>query len=136
MTLTRKKLVALALVGLLVGCSGDDLPPGPPKPMGPGLLAVLLDSPNNNDGALLFTLSGGPTDSLRGGGLRVINSAAGSNERRVIVAGLVSSGKVLRFWVPELGDVDNYTVVLEQAAQRAQFAQQDITNYSLSVVVD
>ena len=136
MTLTRKKLLALALVGFLVSCSGDDLPPGVPAPMGPGLLAVILDSPNNNDGALLFTLSGGPADSIRGRNLRLISSPAGTNRHRVIVSGFIGNGKIVRFWVPERDNAAGYAAVLEQAAGRADFAQQDITNYSLSVVVD
>ncbi len=136
MRFLRKDLLATLLLAFLGSCDGEDLPPGPPEPMGPGLLAVVLDTPNSNDGALLVTLTGGPVDSLRGGQLRVISSDAGPTQRRVIVSGLVRTGKVLRFWVPERGDVDNYTAILEQAAERAQFAQQDISSYSLLVVVD
>ena len=136
MRISRMPQLALILVVFLGSCDNKELPPGPPSSLGPGLLAVILDTPNSNDGALLFTLSGGTLDSLRGRDVRVISSDAGSGGRRVIVSGAVGAGKILRFWVPERGDAANYTAVLEQAAGRSDFAQQDITDYSLSVVVD
>ena len=101
MKFPRKDVLAMSLIALLGSCDGEDLPPGPPEPMGPGLLAVVLDTPNSNDGALLLTLTGGPVDSLRRGQLRVISSDAGPSQRRVIVSGLVRTGKVLRFWERE-----------------------------------
>ena len=137
MTIVRNKALALALVALTAGCGGDDLPPGPPPgPSGPGILAVVLETPNSNDGALLFRLSGGPMDSLRVSLLTLLTANTGTNERRVMLAGNLGAGVVLRFWVPERGNLAGYRVVLEQVATRASYVQQPLDGYSLSVAVD
>ena len=113
------------------------MPPGPPPgPSGPGLLAVVLETPNSNDGALLFRLSGGQMDSLRVTQLTLLTANIGTNERRVILAGNIGAGVVLRFWIPERGDLAGYSVVLEQVATRAIYVQQPLDGYSLSVKVD
>ncbi len=134
MTIVRNKALALALVALTAGCGGDDLPTGPPP--GPGLLAVVLETPNSNDGALLFRLSGGRMGSLRVNQLTLLTANTGTNERRVILAGNISAGVVLRFWVPERRDLAGYSVVLEQVATRAIYVQQPLDGYALSVKVD
>lgn len=137
MTIVRNKTLALALVALTAGCGGDDLPPGPPPgPSGPGLLAVVLETPNSNDGALLLRLSGGRMDSLRVSQLTLLAANTGTNERRVMLAGNISAGVVLRFWVPERRDLAGYSVVLEQVATRAIYVQQPLDGYSLSVKLD
>ncbi len=137
MTIVRNKALALALVALAAGCGADDLPPGPPPgPSGPGLLAVVLETPNSNDGALLFRLSGGRMDSLRVSQLTLLTANTGTNERRVMLAGNIGAGVVLRFWVPERGDLAGYSVELEQVATRAIYVQQPLDGYSLSVKVD
>lgn len=137
MTIVRNKALAFALVALTAGCGGDDLPPGPPPgPSGPGVLAVVLETPNSNDGALLFRLSGGPMDSLRVSLITLLTANTGANERRVILAGNISAGVVLRFWVPERGNLAGYSVALEQVATRASYVQQPLGGYSLSVKVD
>ncbi len=137
MTIIRTKALALALVALAAGCSDDDLPPGPPPgPSGPGLLAVVLETPNSNDGALLFRLSGGRMDSLRVSQLTLLTANTGTNERRVMLAGNIGAGVVLRFWIPERADLAGYSVVLEQVATRAIYVQRPLDGYSLSVKVD
>jgi len=99
MKFSPKDLLAMLLLAFLGSCDGADLPPGPPEPMGLGLLAVVLDTPNSNDGAFLVTLTGGPVDSLRRGQLRVISSDAGPSQRRVIVSGLVRASNSARMAV-------------------------------------
>ncbi len=137
MTIIRTKALALALVALTAGCSDDDLPPGPPPgPSGPGLLAVVLETPNSNDGALLFRLSGGRMDSLRVSQLTLLTANTGTNERRVMLAGNIGAGVVLRFWIPERADLAGYSVVLEQVATRAIYVQRPLDGYSLSIRVD
>ncbi|MCZ6916908.1 MAG: hypothetical protein O7I93_09040 [Gemmatimonadetes bacterium] len=134
MSTVQRKMAARTLgLVLLFACGSETLEPGLPE--GPGFLAVRLTTPNTDDGGILFTLSGGPIDSVRVSLKQVLTGDAGANERRVIVAGALSNGTVASFWVPERRDVANYRAVLEQATVIATYEQQTITSYVLSVVV-
>lgn len=138
MMLQRKRVLTLAFVAAMAGCGGDELPPGPPPgPTGPGFLAVVLDRPNNNTGALLVTLSGGPIDSVRANQLTVRTAEIATNQHQIIVAGFVRDASVLfRFWVPDLGDMADYRVTLEQAAARGLYDQLSLEGYVFRIMLD
>ncbi len=136
MRVTYLRALALSAVVMLASC-GEELPPGPPPPpSGPGFLRVLLQTPRSNDGALLITLSGGPLDSLRVSQTTLLTAPPGVNDQQLIIAGDVRAGVVLRFWVPERTNVADYRAVLNQVATRADFIQQSLTNYSLTITTD
>ncbi len=78
----------------------------------------------------------GRMDSLRVSQLTLLTANTGTNERRVMLAGNIGAGVVLRFWIPERGDLAGYSVVLEQVATRAIYVQQPLDGYSLSVIVN
>ena len=134
----KSGIVMFALLGLL-SCGGSDGdggvfdPPIPdePDPV-PGFLNVRLTTPNTNDGALLFSLSGGSMDSLRTSGLTIFGTL-GSTSGTGLVAGNVGSGTVAQFWVPDVADVSQYSAALQQAAARSTYEQQSLSGYSLTV---
>ena len=137
MRVTYLPALALGVVVTLASCGGEELPPGPPPPpSGPGFLQVLLETPRTNDGALLITLSGGPLDSLRVSQATLLMAPPGGNDKQVIIAGDVRAGAVLRFWVPERGNVANYRAVLDQVATRRSYIQQSLMDYSLTITTD
>jgi hypothetical protein len=138
MRFRRKQVLALMFVAAVASCDGDELPPGPPPgPTGPGFLAVVLTTPNNNDGALLVTLSGGPLDSIRANQLTLRTAEVGTNQYQVILAGSPRDASVIvRFWVPEVGDVASYRATLDQAAARGTYEQLPLEGYVLSVTTD
>jgi hypothetical protein len=137
MRVTFLQALALGVVVMLGSCGGDELPSGPPPPpSGPGFLQVLLQTPRSNDGALLITLSGGPLDSLQVSQTTLLAAPPGANDQRVIIAGDVRAGAVLRFWVPERANVANYRAVLDQVATRSDYIQQSLANYSLTITTD
>ena len=117
-----KSLGGLLLLCGLVTCGGDggtEPDPQPqPTPADPGFLRVNLTTPNTDDGALLFTLSGGELDSLEAPGFTQFSAAPSTNTLRVIVAGSISGGTVARFWVPDRNKSANYNAVLLEAAVR------------------
>ena len=136
MRVTYLRALALSAIVMLASC-GEELPPGPPPPpSGPGFLRVLLQTPRSNDGALLITLSGGPLDSLRVSQTTLLTAPPGVNDQQLIIAGDVRAGVVLLFWVPERTNVANYRAVLNQVATRADFIQQSLTDYSLTITTD
>jgi hypothetical protein len=137
MRIQRKRVLALLFAAAVASCDGDELPPGPPEPTGPGFLAVVLDSPNSNTGALLVTISGGPIDSVQANQLTFRTAEIATNQHQVIVAGSVRDASVIfRFWIPDLGDMADYRATLEQAAARGLYTQLSLEGYVLRVALD
>jgi hypothetical protein len=137
MKITRARLLALALATSLGACDGDDLPPAPPPPSGPGFLQVVLATERTDAGALSIVLSGGPMDSVRVNQTTLLLAEPGAAEQSLIIAGQLSGGTViLRFWVPDVADVASYSAVVEQAARRGSYEQHSPAEYNLIVARD
>ena len=133
-----RKLGAVVFAAIAIACSGDSGNGGGTGPQDvatPGFVNVTLATPNSNDGALLLTLSGGTIDSLAAsaGGGTIFFASTGTNTFRVMVAGTIGDGPVVKFWMPDRRDVAQYLATLEQAAVRGSYEQQDIGGYSLSI---
>jgi hypothetical protein len=119
--------LALAVLAGLVGCSHDNL--GPTA----GALTVTLASPNSDDGAVLFTISGGPVDSLTvPGGERIYTSRLDSKTLRVILIGHLPAGTVARMYLPDVRLASNYSATVNQAAARTSYAQRNPAAYSVN----
>jgi hypothetical protein len=110
----------------LVGCSHDNI--GPTA----GTLNVALTSPNTDDGAVLFTISGGPVDSLTAPGQQVYTSRLDSNTLRVILIGPLEAGIVARMYLPDARLAPNYSATVNQAAARMSYAQRNPAAYSVN----
>lgn len=132
-------VVALGLLALWSCGGGDDgggvfepdPPPPEPDPV-PGFLNIRLTTPSADDGALMFSLAGGPMDSLQATGLRLFATGSGSTLSAVVV-GDVAAGTVARFWVPDVADSGQYSASLQQAAARSTYQQKALAGYSLTV---
>jgi hypothetical protein len=137
MRFLRKRVLALAFVAAVASCDGDELPPGPgPGPTG-GYLAVVLNTPNNNTGALLITISGGPIDSVQANQLTLRTAEIAPNQHQVIVAGSLRDASVIfRFWIPDLGTMADYRTTLEQAAALGVYDQLSLEGYVLRIALD
>jgi hypothetical protein len=126
------RILALGALALtLAGCGSSD--GGGAHPV-PGFLNLTLNTPNSNDGALLFKVQGGTIDSAVAGlmvqsGSYVINPTF----TRIVVAGDLTDGLVAKVHVPDVGNAADYTVTIEQAAARTTFAQQPLSGYSVTV---
>lgn len=83
------------LLGGLSGCSGQ------PSEPAAGILEVHLSSPHSDDGALLFTVTGGSVDSVEAAGYTVYSSRAGVSQLEVIVTGDLTSGTIARLHIPD-----------------------------------
>ena len=131
-----RKTGAVVIAAITIACGGDSTPEstGPGEnTSNPGFVNVTLATPNSNDGALLLTLSGGAMDSLTASVGTIFFASTGTNTFRVMVAGTIGDGPVVRFWMPDRRNVAQYVATLEQAAVRSSYEQQDIGAYSLSI---
>jgi hypothetical protein len=116
----------VTLLAGLVGCSHDNI--GPTA----GTLNVTLTSPNTDDGAVLFTISGGPVDSLTAPGQQVYTSRLDSNTLRVILIGQLEAGTVAQMYLPDVRLASNYSATVNQAAARTSYAQRNPAAYSVN----
>ncbi|HVX89933.1 MAG TPA: hypothetical protein VG940_13445 [Gemmatimonadales bacterium] len=121
----------LALIGTAAGCGGGGGGGSTPEP---GLLTLTLNTPNADDGALLFKVVGGQVDSVLGSAMIQDGSyTIQPSYTRIVVAGNIVDGVVARVAVPDINDAASYSVVMEQVAVRNSFAQRSLTGYSIAV---
>ena len=97
----RRQLVPLALLSLAAAC-GDGGPTGPAGPV-PGVLKIALTTPNADDGALLFTVSGGriSTVDAAAAGYQIYTAQPDTLTTRILVTGDIGAGEVVRIHVPD-----------------------------------
>lgn len=120
-------LLPLSL-GALAACHGEDKPT---DPSGPGVLELVLTTPNANDGAVLLEVTGA-VDSVQPMSYTTFSSLE-SGGARVVVTGDIASGVVARLYVPDAASAGQYTGSLSQAAQRSSFTLQNLTGYRVVV---
>ena len=123
----RSLLFLLCSLSALVGCSHDTNEPTA------GILKANLASPNTDDGAVLFTVSGGPVDSVVAGGHQVYFALLDATSLRVVVIGEVGSGTLATVYIPDNRLASSYSVTVNQVAARVSYAQRNPASYSLSL---
>lgn len=130
MTRVARAALRLALVAGVVGAISCDELFGPKGPKS-GALAVSLTSPNLDDGAILFSVSGGTVDSVTippGSGLQVM--ASQSTPRTALVRGTLTSGVIAQIWVRDISAT--YSATVQQVAAKT-YAQRSQAGYSLAI---
>ena len=116
--MNRAIRAALALLLVVLGC-GDS--PSPPSSAGD--LSVSYYQGGPEAGALLFTISGGPVESITAENdeqVSFISTTPGTT--RVAVIGTLGTGTILKVRVPDLSQARNYSVRVDQVADRVTFA--------------
>lgn len=124
---THSLLFLLGSLCVLAGCSHDTN--GPTA----GILKANLASPSSDDGAVLFTVSGGPVDSVEAGGHQVYSALLDANNLRVVVMGDLGPGTLATIYIPDNRLASSYTATVNQVAARVSYAQRDPASYSLSL---
>lgn len=130
---TRRLLTVLLLsgasAGVAAGCGDDDGPTGPV----PGTVQVSLVTPNVDDGAVLFSVTGGeigePT-SANAAHVFFFRRQASSSVT-VAIVGDLTDGPLLEFDVPDVGDIGLYTATLLEVSDRTNRLRATLTDYDL-----
>jgi hypothetical protein len=110
----------------LSGCSQE-----PSAPLSV-TLEVRFETPAQDDAAALFTISGGPIDSVDASGHALYTARIDANTTRVIVAGDLSAGAIARIHIADERQASEYSVTLHQVAARG-YSQRDLASYALSL---
>ena len=120
--------VAMAgALGMLSGCSG--------QPSGPiaTTLQVSLSTPYNDDGALLFTVTGGRVDSVDAAGYTIYTSRPDATTLQVILTGDLSPGNVAQLHIAGERVASQYSASVSQVAARATYIERDPAAYRLDL---
>jgi hypothetical protein len=118
---------AFILAVLLASCSSGSN--GPTS----GSLNVQFGSLQGDEGAVLFTVSGGPIESVEAVNGAVYTAQIDPNTTRVIVAGSLSSGPIARVRIADMSNAPQYSARLDQVAVRSSYAARDPGLYSLTL---
>jgi len=98
-----------------------------------GSLNVYLTTPNSDDGAVLFTITGAPVDSVVGVNDQLYSARSGPNTLQVIATGNLQNGAVARIYVADIRLTAKYSGAIQQVAARGVYVQRDVAPYSLRV---
>jgi hypothetical protein len=121
-------MASLAVATVVVcGCSSETA-----GPVG-ATLEVSFATSATDDGAVLFTVSGGPVDSVEAPGYQLYTAQAGPGSMRVVVAGHLRAGTIARIHIADASKLPQYTATIDQVAARGSYAQRDPVSYSLMV---
>jgi hypothetical protein len=120
--------VGRALIMVLFA-SGSGCSTGPNS----GNLDVHLGSLQGDEGAVLFTISGGPIETVEAVNGAVYTAQIDPNTTRVVVTGNLSSGPIARVRIADISNAPLYSARLDQVALRSSYAPRDPGLYSLTL---
>ena len=125
-------IVALvAALSVSAACSDESITGGPQA----GTLSLRLVTPNADDGALQFELSGAPLDTATAGNASLQLFTRRLSDSRVVgvVVGDLANGVLVTLHVPDVSAVAGYTAQVLEVADRGNELRTSLTGYALSV---
>lgn len=117
----------LLLSVLLLSCSSGST--GPTS----GVLNVKLSSLHGDEGGVLFTIKGGPMESVEAVSGIVHSAQLDANTLRVVVTGNLSSGTIARVRIADATQASRYLAVINQVATRSTYALRDPALYLITI---
>lgn len=133
-----RRIVAALAVVVLAACGGAS-PTGPSAPTPTpvvataGVLTMELTTPNANDGAVQFAVSGPAIDSIRPIGYDGATAAL-AGQAQTILTGSLTSGAVARIYVRDIAKANEYRAWVVAAAARGSYQLQDVGSYRAVLV--
>jgi hypothetical protein len=124
--MTPRPRHALMLCVLLFSCSSGT---GPTS----GTLNVQLSSLRGDDGAVLFTITGGPVESVEAVSGTVRSAQVNANTLRVVITGNLSAGTIARVRIADASQASRYSIAVNQVAARSTYVARDPGQYSVTL---
>ena len=138
-TLRPFGIVALALLATAIACGDDLAGPDPVEQPTPGTLTLTLDTPHDDDHALLLRIVGPDAMSapvLEAEGLAMHARGAGNDTLRVALFGAIADGALLRFDVPDTRAAASYGATVVEASGPAAALRASATGYVVTIGTD
>ncbi len=132
-----RRTFAMLAACFLVACGGST--PTGAAPIVPsssaiaGFLTLELTTPNTNDGAIQFAVSGPSIDSIRTIGLDGATALL-NGQAQTIVTGAIVPGALARVYVPDVHRASEYRAWVVAAAVRTTYQLQDVSAYRAALV--
>lgn len=120
--------LVIAAASSLHSCSGESSGPAG------STLEVTFATPAQDDGAVLFSVTGGPVDSVETAGYTLYSARPDPNTLLVIVTGDLSGGAIARLHIPDEHLTPQYSATVNQVAARTTYVQRDPREYSLTLI--
>ena len=137
-TTTRARSAALlaAMLATSISCGDEPTGPDPVEQPTPGTLTLSIDSPHDDDRALLLRVVG--PDSmvavqLEAAGLTMHARGEGNDTLRVALFGAIADGALLRFSVPDTRTAAGYSATVLEASGPAAALRTPATGYTLTI---
>ena len=124
--MTTRARHALMLSVLLFSCSSGTGPTA-------GVLNVKFSSLRSDDGAVLFTVAGGPVESVEAVSGTVRSAQIDANTLRVVITGNLSAGAIARVRIADMTQAWRYTAAVNQVAARSTYVARDPGPYSITL---
>jgi hypothetical protein len=96
-------------------------------------LNVKLGSLRGDDGAVLFTISGGPVESVEAVSGTVRSAQIDANTLRVVITGNLSAGAIARVRIADVTQASRYSAAVSQVAARLSYVPRDPGQYSITL---
>ena len=124
--MTTRARHALMLSVLLFSCSSGTGPTA-------GVLNVKFSSLRGDDGAVLFTVAGGPVESMEAVSGTVHSVQIDANTLRVVITGNLRAGAIARVRIADITQASRYTAAVNQVAARSTYVLRDPGPYSITL---
>ena len=118
----------LAGAAILVAC-GE---PTAPRPV-PGELIVRLETPADDDAAILFSVTGPALDNIQFRDGVTAHTRPVENGFRSAVFGTLSSGTLVRFSVPDLNRRTAYSATIVEVSDQSNALVPSLSGYRLVI---
>jgi hypothetical protein len=124
--MTPRARHALMLSVFLISCSSGTGPTA-------GVLNVKLSSLRGDDGAVLFTIAGGPVESVEAVSGVVHTAQMDASTLRVVITGNLRAGAIARVRIADMAQASHYSAAVNQVAARSSYVPRDAGQYSISL---
>jgi hypothetical protein len=135
----KRSFLAIAVCGLMAwgaaACGSDD-DDGPTGPTGPtaGTLTVTLDTPNADDGAILFGVTGPDMTQIAASDPALyFRYAQDGSEVTAVLVGDLADGALITFRVPDIDAAASYVATIDQVADQGNELRDPLAGYTLTV---
>ena len=130
-----RKILAVVILGAIVGGCGEHSPTTIPPPGTASSLVVSLTTPHTDDGGIVVTVKGPGLGTFAAGSssYTLYSRVISAGEARVIIIGDVAAGPLFNVTLQTPQELSRYSASIDQVVQRSDSLRTDLTGYAAGV---